>query len=220
MNSRTFNDHREAESDDPAKRKRVYSTFEKALLWLVSSLVKARILAVQRPPDHHWDYRNADGSVAGVVLQWDFPDGRKEIRHVTRAPGGWINSEMQEPRPLYRLPEIIDAAEIWICESEMSADAAASLGLRATTSSGGSNAARKSDWSPLEGKRVYILPDNDGPGDDYARDVIALIRKQAPNTTILVKRLKEDWPRSRTVEVFSTGRNSLILRTQSLCNLA
>ena len=101
---------------------------------------------------------------------------------------------MQEPRPLYRLPEIIDAAEVWICEGEKSADSAVLLGLQATTSAGGSNAAEKSDWTPLEGKTVYIVPDNDEPGEKYAREVVELIRKQAPNATVQVKRLKEDWP--------------------------
>jgi hypothetical protein len=46
----------------------------------------------------------------------------------------------------------------------------------------------------LDGKRVCILPDNDEPGEKYAREVVELIRKQAPNATVLVKRLKEDWP--------------------------
>lgn len=101
---------------------------------------------------------------------------------------------MPEPRPLYRLPDIINAAEVWIFEGEKSADAAVLLGLQATTSAGGSNAAEKSDWSPLEGKTVYIVPDNDEPGEKYATETVELIRKQAPKATVQVKRLKEDWP--------------------------
>ena len=44
------------------------------------------------------------------------------------------------------------------------ADAARSIGLAATTSPHGPRSAGKADWSPLAGKEVIILPDNDQPG--------------------------------------------------------
>lgn len=148
----------------------------------------------QRPPDRVHRYHEGDGNHIGTVLLWKFENGDKETRQIRRHEGGWISKGMVAPRPLYRLPDIIDAAEVWICEGEKACDAAGSLGLQATTSAGGSNAARKSDWQPLDGKRVYILPDNDTPGEKFARTVVELIRKQAPNATIEVKRLKDDWP--------------------------
>lgn len=46
----------------------------------------------------------------------------------------------------------------------------------------------------MDGKTVYIVPDNDDPGEKYAKEVIELIRKHWPNATVQVKRLKEDWP--------------------------
>jgi DNA primase len=39
------------------------------------------------------------------------------------------------------------------------------------TSSGGSNAANKADWSPMEGRDVSIWPDNDDAGRHYAAEV-------------------------------------------------
>ncbi len=224
MNTGTFNDHRDAESDDPAKRKLVHSTFEKALVWLVSSLVKARTLAVQRPPDHHWDYRNADGSVAGVVLQWDFPDGRNEIRQVSCVRGGWINLEMPVPRPLYRLAEIVDAKVVWICEDEESAEAVVLLGLQATTSAGGFRAAEKSDWRPLDGKQLSVLVGPGPRGERYAKDVFGLLQRQAPNATVQIKRLEDNWaeiPKGGGVADWSerfdsSDAETLIDRLQSL----
>jgi len=185
--------HTPASLSEP-KHKTVHVTAEKAADALAWGMVQSGIIPEQRKPDAGWRYRNAEGSGAGAVFRWNLPDGGKEIRQVSAVREGWITSAMPEPRPLYRLPELVESAEVWICEGEKSADAAVSLGLVATTSAGGSGAAVKSDWSPLHGKRVYILPDNDEPGAKFAVTVAGLIRKEAPNATIEVKWLKDDWP--------------------------
>ncbi|MEZ6038899.1 MAG: AAA family ATPase [Planctomycetaceae bacterium] len=101
---------------------------------------------------------------------------------------------MPEPRPLYRLPSVIATDEVWICEGEKAADAATLIGIIATSPTQGSKSPQKTDWSVLNGKRVFILPDNDEPGDTFAANVVALIRKQAPEATIEIKLLKDDWP--------------------------
>ncbi|MGQ9915772.1 MAG: DUF3987 domain-containing protein, partial [Thermogutta sp.] len=64
-----------------------------------------------------------------------------------------------------------------VCEGEKAADAATRCGLLAVTSAGGAQAAAKTDWSPLSGRRVLILPDYDAPGEQYADDVAALAHK-------------------------------------------
>ncbi len=191
--------HMPAKPKPPASTKTVHPTADKAADALAWSMVQSGILTEQRKPDAGWRYRNADGSDAGSVLRWNLSEGKKEIRQIFRidngwTPAGWICGAMPEPRPLYRLPEVIDAAEVWICEGEKSADAAALLGLQATTSAGGSNAAEKSDWSTLDGKTVFIVPDNDSPGEKYARAVVELLRVQAPTAIVEVKQLREDWP--------------------------
>ena len=50
-------------------------------------------------------------------------------------------------------------------------DRITALGLLATTSAGGSQAARLTDWTPLAGRRVVLLPDNDDAGRKYAEAV-------------------------------------------------
>ena len=45
-------------------------------------------------------------------------------------------------------------------------------GLVATTSAHGAQSPHKSDWSPLAGKDVVILPDHDAPGENYAKAVV------------------------------------------------
>ena len=184
---------RDAAGKAPKKEKKIFTTVEAAADALAWGMVQSGILIEQRKPDSSWLYRNADSTDACAVKRWNLPDGRKEIRQVSAVEGGWITSAMPEPRPLYRLPDIIDAAEVWICEGEKAADAAVSLGLHATTSAGGSGAAEKSDWSTLDGKRIVILPDNDEPGLKFVAAVVALIQKQAPGASIEVKQLKADW---------------------------
>jgi hypothetical protein len=188
------NGHHNSKPKEPAKAKTVHATSEKAADAFAYGLMQSGILPKKRKPDAGWRYRHANGTDAFSVVRWNLPDGTKTFGQIAKVDGGWICGGMPESRPLYRLPDIINAAEVWICEGEKSADAAALLGLQATTSAGGSNADEKSDWTPLDGKTVYIVPDNDEPGARYAREVVELIRKQAPNATIQVKRLREDWP--------------------------
>jgi hypothetical protein len=178
----------------PTKAKTVHATSDAAADALAWGMVQSGTLPEQRKPDAGWRYRNADGTDAGAVYRWNLPDGRKEIRQVSAVDGGWITSAMPEPRPLYRLPEIIDAAEVWICEGEKAADAAVSLGLQATTPTQGAKSPQFTDWSPLAGKRLYILPDNDEPGRKFVKAVCGLIRQQAPTAIMEVKQLKDIWP--------------------------
>jgi hypothetical protein len=127
-----------------------------------------------------WIYRDAAGNPVGLVVRWDLSDGNKDIRPVSRHPDGWRIGAMPELRPLYRLPEILAAPEgafVFVVEGEKCADVVASLGFYATTSAGGANAADKTDWNPLRGKNVVILPDNDPAGQHYADEVARLCRE-------------------------------------------
>jgi hypothetical protein len=135
------------------------------------------------PRSGMWTYHNAEGEPCGVVIRWNLPDGSKDIRPVSRHGNGWRIGAMARPRPLYRLPEIRDAdpaTTVYVVEGEKTCDAAMSLGLLATTSAGGSQAAKQTDWTPLAGRNVVILPDHDGPGQAYADDVVELLHKLNP----------------------------------------
>ncbi len=138
-----------------------------------------------------WTYHDADGQPVGMVIRWDKGDG-KDIRPVSydAVKRGWCIRGMAEPRPLYRLPEVMQATRtVYVCEGEKAAEAARSTGLTATTSPHGSKSARKADWSPLAGRDVIILPDNDEAGEKYAADVTACLLKLTPRPTVRVVRL-------------------------------
>ena len=59
----------------------------------------------------------------------------------------------------------------------------------ATTSAHGSKSAHKTDWSPVAGKEVVILPDNDDAGWRYADEVVAILGRLSPIPIIKIVKL-------------------------------
>lgn len=171
-----------ARMDCPAPRKSTSS----------SALVHARdaVAALEKqlgPRSKTWTYTDAKGDPVGLVLRWD-REGDKTIRPVARVANGWVIAAMPALRPLYGLPEVLKAQAVFVVEGEKAADALRSLGLCATTSSGGSAAAAKTDWPPLAGKTLVLWPDNDQPGEKYISDVIAQLAKLTPRPTASIIR--------------------------------
>lgn len=81
-----------------------------------------------------------------------------------------------------------------------------SLGLIGITSIGGANAAAKSDWSGLAGrKRLFVLPDNNSPGERYLNDIATIVSAFDDPPEIIVVRLPDlpdggdviDWIKKR-----------------------
>lgn len=135
-----------------------------------------------------WSYHDAAGEIVGQVVRWGKGEG-KTIRPVARHGDGWRIGAMPGPRPLYRLPELAGASRVIVTEGEKCADVARSLGFIATTSVGGAKAPDKTDWRPLAGKEVWILPDNDAAGRQYARTVAGILAKLKPATVVKIVEL-------------------------------
>ena len=159
--------------------------------WPTGSALIKNLEKKRGPRSAAWTYRDQAGNEVGAVLRWD-TDGGKEILPIHRNDAGWSIGAMPELRPLYRLRDIADAEVVFVCEGEKAADAAVSIGLNATTSSGGSNAAHKSDWSTLAGKYVVIVRDNDKPGQKFAETVAGILVSLGCEVRIID--LKDDWP--------------------------
>ena len=116
-------------------------------------------------------YRDADGRTLYCVARHE----PKKIRPWYITPDGeWKTGQpVENGRPLLWLPALLAAPEaaVVIVEGEKDAAAARShikaLGrsdILVTTWSGGASAWRRTDFSPLYGRRVYLMPDNDDPG--------------------------------------------------------
>jgi len=135
-----------------------------------------------------WTYHDGDGEPVGVVVRWDRPDG-KDIRPISKHSDGWRIGAMASPKPVYQLPKVEKADLVIVAEGEKAADAARALGFTATTSAGGANAAKQTDWRPLAGKEVIILPDNDIAGRKYAEDVAGILSALEPPAIVRVAEL-------------------------------
>ncbi|WJL95878.1 AAA family ATPase [Microbacterium sp. ET2] len=84
-------------------------------------------------------------------------------------------------RPLWQ-PEgsatIAQSSTVMLCEGEKTADALVRLGVPCVaTWAGGTGGVEKADYSPLAGRKVVVVPDNDEPG---AKAAAALLRLLTP----------------------------------------
>ena len=163
----------------PPPKPRVFKSAAEAVKALESKLGKR---------EKSWTYTDAMGEPIGVIVRWKTPAG-KTIRPVSRHGSDWQIGGMPNPFPLYRLPAIATAQTVIVCEGEKAADSAVRRGFCATTSPHGSKSAAKADWSPLAGKRVIILPDNDQPGEEYAREVALILIGLIPAVEVKIVRL-------------------------------
>ena len=145
-----------------------------------------------KPLAQSWTYRAKDGAPFGVVGRYQNGTDKKDIVPFFKRNGsGWTTGAPQEPRPLFGLDCLANHPRekaVFIVEGEKSAAALRGIGICALTSLGGSGAADKADWTPLSGfKTVILWPDNDEPGDKYARTVYQCLMalEQPPEVKLL-----------------------------------
>ena len=135
-------------------------------------------------PARVWAYHTAEGRLLGYVCRFDKEDGSKDILPFTfqqsEKTARWKWKGFDDPRPLYNLHLIVKAAPkttIVIVEGEKTAD---SLQERlpsaiVTTWQGGSKAIKKTDWTPLAGRKVILWADNDVPGFEAMAEIASLL---------------------------------------------
>jgi len=134
----------------------------------------------------------------GAVLRWETRP-RKTVRPAALIDGEWAEGAMPEPRPLYRLPDLLVAPAdepVLVTEGEPAVDAAqAALGDLAvvTTWAGGCGAVAHADWSPVAGRTVRVWPDADVHGERAAR-MVAAHAHTAGARRIERLRVPEEWP--------------------------
>lgn len=96
----------------------------------------------------------------------------KDFRQRHRGPdGAWVWNMQGIDRVLYRLPHVLKADRVAICEGEKDADTAVSLGLCGTTNVGGGKKWLDGYAEHLAGKEVVIFPDNDKTGKEHQEQV-------------------------------------------------
>ncbi|MFP3801154.1 DUF927 domain-containing protein [Paraburkholderia sp. SIMBA_027] len=139
-----------------------------------------------------YEYVDVSGALCFVHLRLRQADGRKSFvtLHVERREDGsldWTGGMPKGLRPLFGLRAVVDGGpeqSVCVVEGEKAALALRRLIGSVVTSAGGAQAAAKTDWSPVAGRRVLIWPDNDEPGLKYRDQVVGLIRAVDPATRI------------------------------------
>jgi len=117
------------------------------------------------PATAKWDYQDEEGLLLACVYRYDPPGGKQFRPWDVRAR----KMKAPDPRPLYNRPGIKDADEVVLVEGEKAAEALIGIDICATTAMNGASApVEKTDWSPLDGKRLLIWPDKDSAGWRYA----------------------------------------------------
>jgi hypothetical protein len=126
------------------------------------------------PPSESYIYRDVSGNIIGVIRRHEFDAVDPKTGKPKKTFSVWdaraSKPQAPTPRPLYRLPEIIQHHELVFTEGEKKADALASMGIEATCIMFGSDAVlEKVDWSPIAGKQITIWPDKDDAGAGFAK---------------------------------------------------
>ena len=129
-----------------------------------------------------YDYTDETGALLYQVVRFD-PKGFSQRR--PDGNGGWVENLDGTRRVPYRLPELIQAESVYITEGEKDADRIASLGLTASTNSGGGGKWRDEFSQHFAGKRVVILPDHDPLGRDHAAKVAHGLHGVAASVKVL-----------------------------------
>jgi hypothetical protein len=187
------------EARDPARAARRAASFRRRPEQRFRSYFTLRAFLQRRYGDgaviRFWPYRDAAGAEVFRVLRIDYraADGSaaKSYRPCYQAADGrWLLSRPGPVLPLYNLPEIVTApadAAITVLEGEKCTDIAAALGLPfVTTSAHGAKAPWLTDWSPLAGRAVAILRDEDKDGAGYAAQVADLLAALNPPAHVQV----------------------------------
>lgn len=124
-------------------------------------------------------YRYSDDFFVYRLENEHGPETKKLILPVSFDGKAWKCKAPEGLRPLYNLEQIVAADPkemILVVEGEKCAKKAEWISLLATTSSSGSQSAGRTDWSPLRGRSVCILPDRDSAGEAYALAVEKTLR--------------------------------------------
>jgi putative DNA primase/helicase len=119
-----------------------------------------------------YDYVDAAGKLIYQVCRHEPGTDGKKKDFLQRQPdgrGGWIYKMEGVSLLPYRLPAVIASQTIWCPEGEKDCHTLESLGLTATTNSGGVNKWPEDGFRDiLAGKTIVVIADNDEPGRKLA----------------------------------------------------
>lgn len=121
-------------------------------------------------PQMHWEYRNQQGELLGVIYRFLNSSGGKEVlpcvfaEKPSTGAREWHWISFREPRPLYIKRAFDPVLPVLVVEGEKCADVAFDVVgdmYDVVSWPGGGKAVDKADWSELAGRDVVLWPDCD-----------------------------------------------------------
>lgn len=154
----------------------------------IGEIVGAQQLNLGQRPERIYSYTDTFGKELFQVVRYP------SKRFVQRQPddkGGWIYKTQGMKMVLYRMPEVITAKQVIICEGEKDCDNLRDVAqpiyphLAVTTCPRGAGKWQDDFSVFLAGKQVLILPDNDEPGRKHAEAVAMSAYRYAQGVKVL-----------------------------------
>ena len=143
-----------------------------------------RLGLIQKPEKERevaYYYTDEAGFIQYRIVRYRLPDGGKTfvVERYDFEKESWVPGKGDAPDLLYNLPDVLEADTVLVVEGEKCVEALKKYGYVATTNPHGAGS-----WKPeyacwLEGKTVYLLPDNDPPGISHMRDVAGSLEGKA-----------------------------------------
>lgn len=129
-----------------------------------------------------YDYLDESSKMLFQVVRYE-PKSFRQRR--PDGKGGWHWNLNGVRRVLHRLPEVLAAESVLVCEGEKDCETARALGLVATCNPGGAGKWREEYSEPLRGKQITIIADADEPGRRHAQQVAASLSGKAESVKVL-----------------------------------
>tara|TARA_R110000822_G_scaffold123508_13_gene258009 strand:- start:392 stop:2845 length:2454 start_codon:yes stop_codon:yes gene_type:complete len=142
-------------------------------------------------------YLNPNSSLQGYVIRLEI-DGQKLTPQVRYTDKGWAFHPFDEPRPIYNIQCLIDnpARQTMVVEGEKACDAIYKFigdRVNVVSWSGGTNGVSKTDWTPLNKRKIVVIPDRDTPGIKAMNEVINLSKPANVKRILPSESLPKGW---------------------------
>lgn len=147
-------------------------------------LVKALRIRNTKPTkevEAEYFYTNEYGFLLYKVVRYKTPNGGKTFSfyHYDAESEEWRAGKGDHPDVLYDLPSVVEADMVLVVEGEKCCEALKKYGFVATTNPAGAGNWKEEFSRWLEGKAVYLLPDNDEVGIAHMRKVAFSLQNKA-----------------------------------------
>lgn len=155
-----------------------------------------------------WCYYNEDGYPIAYDCRVDTEEGKKLVLPYLFNGEKWYQKMLPNKRTLYNLHLIKKYPERTVIVSEgcKTADAVAKYfpNYISTTWQGGSNSTGRSDWGPLTGHKVIIIPDADDCGRKAAEKIAGTLSVSCESVRIVdtsaMEQIKKGWDMADALE--------------------